>query len=320
MERPFDVLAIGELNPDMILSGIDADGPQLGTEQTFTDEVLTLGSSTAIACVLMQRLGLRTAFAGLVGKDDYGTFCISALDREGVDTAGVCLSDTHATGITVSISYAHDRMLLTRAGTMAVFGPDDLDAGRFARARHIHVGSYFLQDGLRPALPRLFAEARRAGCTTSLDLGWDPSGRWDLDELSLLLPETDVIFPNAAELAQVTREQDVESALAILHRAGAAEIALKRGGKGGLASLRSGQRDTHPGFPISVVDTTGAGDAFNAGYLKAWLSDAPLRDRLALANACGAATAQASGGIGGLLDLSDAERFLTRRPAAAGVP
>lgn len=310
MDRPFDVLAIGELNPDLILSGIAADGPRLGVEQTFTDEVLTLGSSTAIACVLMQRLGLRTAFAGLVGQDDHGRFCISALAREGVDTAGVRISDSHATGITVSISYAHDRMLLTRAGTMAVFGPEDLDTGRFAQVRHIHVGSYFLQDGLRPALPVLFAEARAGGCTTSLDLGWDPSGRWDLDELSLLLPETDVIFPNAVELAHVTGEEDINHALDILHGRGAEEVALKLGGKGGVVSTRSGRREAHPGFAIRVVDTTGAGDAFNAGYLKARLSGEPLLERLALANACGAATAQASGGTGGLFALEDAERLL----------
>ncbi|PRY19520.1 sugar/nucleoside kinase (ribokinase family) [Aliiruegeria haliotis] len=306
MARPFDVLAIGELNPDLVLSGIAAEGPVLGTEQTFTDEVLTLGSSTAIACVLMQRLGLRTAFAGLVGDDDHGRFCTAALEREGVDTGGVRISKDHATGITVSISYAHDRMLLTRAGTMAVFGPQDIDTSQLASARHIHVGSYFLQDGLRPALPTLFAEARRNGCTTSLDLGWDTSGRWDLEELSAVLPKTDVIFPNLVELQGVTRTSDINDGLDILHGHGAAEIALKRGGAGSIASSIDGERQSHPGFAISVVDTTGAGDAFNAGYLKARLGGATLSDRLALGNACGAVAATASGGTGGLTSLADA--------------
>lgn len=66
-----DVLAVGELNPDLILAGIRADQPRVGTEQEFAGYHLTLGSSTAIACVLMQRLGLATAMSAYVGNDDY---------------------------------------------------------------------------------------------------------------------------------------------------------------------------------------------------------------------------------------------------------
>ncbi len=108
-----DVLAIGELNPDLILSGIGADGPRLGTEQAFAAHSLVLGSSTAITCVVMQRLGLTTAMSAYVGDDAHGRFCRAALESEHVDVALVRTHPTLGTGLTVCLPYLSDRMLLT---------------------------------------------------------------------------------------------------------------------------------------------------------------------------------------------------------------
>ena len=199
---------------------------------------------------------------------------------------------------------------------MRLFAAGDIDAGLVTRARHVHCGSYFLQDGLRPGLADLFARARRAGGTTSLDLGWDPSGRWDLSELAAVLPHTDIVLPNASELTRITAQPDVNDALDALHRAGAREIGLKQGADGGTVSLADGTRIALPGHRIVPVDTTGAGDAFNAGYLCAHLSGQTHRDKLALANACGAVTALSRGGTGGLNGLADATGMLERGTAA----
>ncbi|WDR01341.1 carbohydrate kinase family protein [Devosia algicola] len=159
----YDVLAIGELNPDLILSGFDVSGPVIGTEQVFGAQTLTLGSSTAISCVLMQRLGLRTAMAALVGDDEYGQFCRDALTVEGVDIGGVKTHPDLTTGITVSLSYPSDRMLLTRYGTMTTFSVADISDDLIADARHLHIGSFYIQSGLWPDLPHLFASARARG-------------------------------------------------------------------------------------------------------------------------------------------------------------
>ncbi len=299
MTRPFDVLAIGELNPDLILTDIHAAGPVVGTEQTFETERLTLGSSTAIACVLMQRLGLKTSFAGLIGEDSHGRFCTAALEAEGIDLSGLKRSAEVETGITISISYARDRMLLTRAGAMSVFEASMLDTTLLESTRHVHVGSYFLQKGLRCGLPDLFKAAQAAGCTTSLDTGWDPDEQWDLDELSSVLPFVDVFLPNEDETCALARVDDPIIALDILHAAGAAEIAVKLGGKGGAVSVKGQGVNKAPGFPVDVVDTTGAGDSFNAGYIAARLAGRSVEDRLKLANACGSLTAEALGGTNG---------------------
>lgn len=304
-----DVLAIGELNPDLILSGFAVDGPVLGTEQAFDTQTLTLGSSTAIACVLMQRLGLRTAMAARIGDDDHGRFCIDALTAEGVDVTSVQTSAAQATGITISLSYPTDRMLLTRYGTMTEFGVSDIKPDLLTQARHLHVGSFFIQSGLRPDLPALFEAAQARGQSTSLDLGWDPSEMWSTDLLQELLPHVSVVFPNQIELASVTRTNDVSDGLKKLHILGAQEVALKLGAEG--STWSDGHKTViHGGFPVEVVDTTGAGDSFNAGFLSGWLAGKSPIECLTLGNACGALTTQGAGGCGGLISKYQLDAFI----------
>lgn len=310
MAHQFDVIALGELNPDLILSGFEAPGPVLGTEQAFEAETLSLGSSTAIACVLMQRLGLRMSMISLVGDDDYGRFCLDRLAQEGVDTKHVKVSDAVRTGVTISVSYAADRLLLTRFGTIAGFGAGDVPVSAFAQARHLHSGSFFIQSSLRPDLPDLFARARAQGLTTSLDLGWDPTGDWDSAGFRAVLPHCDVVLPNRSELRAVTGEDDLAAGIAALHAMGAGEIVVKCGAAGASHS-RGGDLCHQPAMPLeTVVDTTGAGDAFNAGYLRGWLAGLPPETALSLGNACGALTASATGGTGGLHDLTQARDML----------
>ena len=305
-----DVLGIGELNPDRVLSGIAADGPVIGTEQAFAQEDMVLGSSTAIACVLMQRLGLKTALSASVGDDSAGAFCLEALRREGVDCDPVVIDPDQATGVTYSITYPTDRMLLTRLGTMGTFAADDVDQGWISRARHVHSGSFFILGALRPGLPGLFASAKAAGATTSVDFGWDITGTWDRDALASVLPHTDVVFPNQDELAAVTGCAETEDGIANLHRMGAREVVVKLGSEGSLVSV-DGTIVRHAGFAVDPVDTTGAGDALNAGYMFARLAGWPLEDRLRLGNACGAVTVSSVGGTGGLQTLDAVRALIT---------
>nr|WP_281070802.1 carbohydrate kinase family protein [Oceaniglobus trochenteri] len=259
----------------------------------------------------MQRLGLATAMCALVGDDDHGRFCRDALEREGVDHGGVRVRAGRATGITVSLSYDSDRLLLTRYGTMTEFGAGDIDPALLRATRHVHCGSFFIQTGLQPDLPDLFSEARARGCTTSLDLGWDPAETWDRGALERVLPHTDVVLPNRVELLAATGCDSIETALARMHGMGAREIAVKLGAEGSVLSV-DGTLCRHAGFPIVPVDTTGAGDAFNAGYIRARLADEPFDDRLALGNACGAIVALAKGGTAGLRDMAEARAFMAR--------
>ena len=309
-----DVLAIGELNPDLILSGICADGPRLGTEQEFAASALTLGSSTAIACVIMQRLGLTTAISAYIGDDEHGRFCRAALQSEHIDTALVRTHPTLATGLTVCLPYPSDRMLLTCKGTMTLNSADVVDLSALRQFRHVHVGSFFLQDALRPAVGPLFATARALGMTTSLDTGWDPAERWLTADLREVLAHTDYLFPNALEFEQLSGTTDAGLGMTRLIELGVGTIVLKRGADGAVHGDASGLR-SHPGFTACPVDTTGAGDAFNAGYLAAMLRGAPIAERLAFGNACGALTVAAVGGTAGVCDTAQVKAFIAQQVA-----
>ena len=311
--KTIDVLGIGELNPDRVLSGIAANGPVIGTEQAFAQEDMVLGSSTAIACVLMQRLGLKTALSASVGDDPAGVFCLDTLRREGVNCDPVVIDPDQATGVTYSITYPTDRMLLTRLGTMGTFAAGHVDQSWISRARHVHSGSFFILGALRPGLSGLFAAARAAGATTSLDFGWDITGKWDCEALAAVLPHTDVVFPNQDELAAVTGCTDIDEGVAVLHRMGASEVVVKLGPEGSLVSC-DGTIVRHAGFAVDPVDTTGAGDALNAGYIFARLAGWPAEDRLRMGNACGAITVNSVGGTGGLQSLASVRALI----AAAG--
>ena len=302
-------LCLGELNPDLILSGFDLPGPVLGTEQAFTREDLVLGSSTAITCVLLQRLGNAMALASLIGADDYGRFCLGQLAAEGVDTARVRQAEDLATGVTISLTYPADRLLVTRLGSMAHVDGSLVDDVDFARIRHLHCGSFFLLDRLRPDLPRVFERARRAGATVSLDPGWDPSETWDRAALERVLPLVDVFLPNRDEAAAITGAADTDAALDALMRLGPARIALKRGAEGGSCVTERGIL-LQPGFDVPVVDATGAGDAFNAGFIHGMIRGWNDAESLRLAVACGALAVGAPGGTAGLKGFNEARTLI----------
>lgn len=307
--KRFDVVSIGELNPDLILHGIKAKAPVLGTEQAIEGYLLTLGSSTAIATVLMTRLGLRTAMIARVGDDEYGRFCRDTLGREGVDHTHVVTDAAVETGVTISLPYPEDRLLLTCYGAMEAVTIDDVPWDTLANARHLHVGSFFIQRGIRSDLHEVFRRARAMGLTTSLDTGWDPDARWLQDDLRAALAQTDVFLPNETELSNITGTKDISEGLERALALGPGEIVAKLGAAGASYCGAEGRVDKR-GLTIKPVDTTGAGDAFNAGYLVTRLEGRPVAERLAFGNACGASAAMALGGTGGVRTRADVEALL----------
>ncbi len=300
--RDLDVLVIGELNCDLILSGDVA--PVFGQVEKLIDVAdLTIGSSSAIFACGAARLGLRVGFIGKVGDDTFGHFMVDALRAYGIDTTGIVVDPTVKTGLTVILSRGNDRAILTYLGSIAALRPDEVDRSFFARARHLHLGSYYLLDGLRPVVAELYAEAKAAGLSTSLDTNYDPRGTWD-GGIDAVLAHTDVFLPNAAELLAITRTGDVDAGLAALRgRVGA--VAVKLGGEGSRAV--QGERDERAGIvPVALVDTTGAGDSFDAGFVYGYLAGWDLARTLSFAGACGSLSTRAAGGTAAQATLAEA--------------
>jgi sugar/nucleoside kinase (ribokinase family) len=228
--------------------------------------------------------------------------------------SGVTVSDEVRTGLTVVLARPGDRAILTFPGAIAAMTAERVDAGLLARARHVHVASFFLQTALAPGLAALLRSARAHGATTSVDPNWDPAQRWD-GGLRELLGEVDVLLPNAAEACRLAGVSDAGAAAAKLAAAGPL-VAVKLGAEGAVAARAGGEgelvRAAPPGQAIDPVDAVGAGDAFDAGLLCALLGGQPLDGALAFACACGTLSMRAGGGTAAQPTLAEA-RAVTRR-------
>jgi len=303
MSPAFDLLVIGDVNPDVILHGAPAALAYGQAEQLAEAGALTVGGSAAITACAAARLGLRTAIAGIVGDDPGGRFMICELARHGVDVGAVAIREDLATGLTVAFARGDDRAIITYPGCIAALDAGMIDAALVGAARHVHASSFFLQPRLAPGLRGLFAAARSSGAGTSLDLNWDPAGTWD-GGLADVLPAVDVLFVNAAEAAAVSGATDPAEAATVLAARGPAPV-IKLGAAGALA--HDGCRLVHVTAPaVDVADTVGAGDSFDAGFLCARLQGWDVSRSLALGVACGSLSARRPGGVDGQPTLAEA--------------
>ncbi|MFI5006614.1 MAG: carbohydrate kinase family protein [Solirubrobacterales bacterium] len=300
------VLVAGELNVDIMLQGYHSF-PEPGKEVLVDDCLMVLGSASAICAMGLLKLGDPVAFLGKVGDDAWGRFCVECLAERGADVSRVVRDPGIKTGVTVAITSPRDRALVSFLGSIAALGADDVHDAAFAGFHHLHVSSYYLQEKLRPGLRNLFTRARRLGLTTSLDPGFDPSETWAPD-LVETLQEVDVFFPNEVELRGLTGADDPAEALRRLENGHTRTVAKL--GKGGAATLDGGQLVRVPAFPIEPLDTTGAGDSFNAGFLHAWLLGASSLEALRLGAACGALSTRGLGGTARQADLAEAQAFM----------
>ena len=295
------VLVVGDANPDLVLRG--ESGPVFGQAERLLDAAdLVLGGSAAIMACGLARLGVPTAIAALVGDDLMGRFVRTALEERGVDTRWLGTDPVQPTALTVVIS-AGDRAILTQPGALSTTTASIIpDLDRLASLRHVHAASYFLLPMLAPELAAIFRHALQLGLTTSLDTNWDPAEQWSgVDEV---LPHVGTLLPNAVELAALTGEPDVDVAAARITAVGCA-VALKSGADGGVLWTTDGSRLTAAGVPVDVVDTTGAGDSFDAGYVSALVEGLAPQACLERAVACRSRRQRAAGGTAAQATLAE---------------
>ncbi len=301
----FDVLVAGEINPDLILSG-DVVPRFHQAEQRVDSALLAVGSSSAIFACGAARLGLKTALVGVCGDDVFGRYVLGELGKRGVDVGNVIVRSSQPTGLSIILNRGDDRAILTLPGLIPALRASDVADDLLRQARHLHVGSYYLQTGLQADLPSLFQRAHGLGLTTSLDTNYDPSEQWS--GLEDVLPATDVLLPNEREARALSGQTKLEEA-ALSLASQVKTLAVKLGRQGALG-FRGGVRSRVASIPVQAVDTVGAGDSFDAGFLYAYLNHWNLERSLRLACVCGALSVQRAGGTDGQPTLEEALRHV----------
>jgi ribokinase len=320
--RDIDLLVVGEINPDVIVADADPR-PVFGqVERSVAAVRLTIGSSSAITACGAARLGLRVAIVGVVGDDALGRFILDALVKRDVDIGGARTDSSLPTGASVILSGGGDRATLTAYGSIGAVNGADVPDASLARARHLHIGSWFLQRALWSDAADLVARARAAGVTISLDPNWDPTERWTAG-LREVLPHVDVVLPNAVEANRIAGIDDTDAGAAAVAtaRLGVGDgrgdgplVVVKAGASGAVAANASGVVASTPAYPIVAIDTTGAGDSFDAGFLDVWLAGGSIDDALRQAAVCGALSTRAVGGTDAQATRSEVEQALAGWP------
>ncbi|HEX4812263.1 MAG TPA: carbohydrate kinase family protein [Nonomuraea sp.] len=311
-----DLLVVGELNADVIVECGDVR-PSFGqVEDIVEDAEIVLGSSGAITACGAARLGARVALAGVVGDDWLGAFVLERLRDRGVDTTYCVRRPGRRTGMSIVLGARGDRSILTFPGEIGRLSAADVPEVALSAARHVHVSSYFLQYDLWKGLPALFSGARRRGATTSVDPNWDPSHSF-AHGLPELLPLIDYLLPNEAEALRISGAGTVESAAAALAARGACTV-VKRGADGALLHHPDGTVLTVTAPHVKPVETTGAGDSFDAGLLATLLAGGDLAAALRTASACGALATQGIGGTAAQATAAQAAALAGTLAVAAG--
>jgi sugar/nucleoside kinase (ribokinase family) len=309
-EKQFDVLVVGELNIDLILDGLQ-QFPEVGKEILADKMLYTLGSSSAIFASNLCALGVSVNYCGYIGDDDFGKKIIYDLNAKDVNTDDIILSTTAATGITVVLNAAQNRAMVTYAGAMNELSEHDVSDAILVRAKHLHVSSVFIQPALKPGLINLFKRAKKFGLTTSLDPQWDPAEKWQCDWQNLL-PTVDVFLPNNEELKNITQQSTAKDAVNALS-AFSNIIVVKNSVEGATVFYKDEVIEQPAFINNNFADAIGAGDSFDAGFIRQFISDKSLKECAECGAVCGAINTTSYGGTTAFKDIDTIKKIASEK-------
>jgi sugar/nucleoside kinase (ribokinase family) len=236
---------------------------------------------------------------------------LASLEGKNVDTSRIIRSESLSTGATIVLNYDQDRANVTYPGAMNDLRLEDIDFEFLSSARHMHFANCFMQPGIRNDLTALFREAKELGLTTSLDTQWDPEEKWELP-LEELLPYVDVFLPNMQEFKFLSGSNTLEEGINKLKHC-AHYIVVKNGSEGALG-WDGKDIILQPAFKNErVIDCVGAGDSFDAGFIKDFIQNFPLKKCLETGALTGAINTTRAGGTGAFENLETTREIALER-------
>jgi sugar/nucleoside kinase (ribokinase family) len=271
--QTLDCIVAGDVNVDLLIEGVTE--LEIDKEKLATRMDLVLGGSSGITAFNLAKLGTRVGIVSVIGKDSFGQFVEERLGVAGVQMEALRRHATEKTGITIWHSKNQKRAAVTYPGTIAMLRAKDISDDYLRGARHLHIGHYFLLTELHKDAARLFRKAKQLGLTTSVDCNYDPTEHWD-SGIRDVLRYTDIFFPNEDESRFLTGKKSASGAARELGKL-AGTVVVKLGVRGALVYGR-GESFRVRAVKARVVDTTGAGDSFDAGFLSRFLRGGSLRE------------------------------------------
>jgi ribokinase len=311
-----EVVAMGDINLDVI-SHVPWY-PEKGGEGLAEEGHIFCGGSAANTAIVLGRFGASVGIIGRVGEDALAPLTLAALDEAGVDRSQIQRDSQAITGIIlVAVTPDGERTMFGCRGANVRTDPALLDEDYIRQARIFHLSGYsLLAAPQRDAALRGLEVAHQAGLTITADMGLEAVMRVT-DQVKAILPKVDVLLPSHPEAEYLTGRNDIEGALECLLDYGVGIVALKLGKHG--CAIGSAKHDpegidggllTIPGFAVDPVDTTGAGDSFDAGLILGRLEGWGWRESALLADALGALTATVEGAGTSLADRREVGAFL----------
>lgn len=296
------VLFLGDINVDILLSGLES--PVKADCEVFCRGFSrVLGGSTSLAAAVFARLGGKASFCGLAGDDDNGQFAKSRLEAAGVDVSLLRVSTSAPTGVTVNLLRGRERSQVTCRGTLSLADETARALNRLDDFCHVHISGPYGMPAFLPRIEGFLSAARAAGKTLSLDTQWDPTEKWPY--LDAWLPNLDFLFVNEHEAASITGERDPLKAWERLAGRTAFPV-MKLGPEGALVGGKQ-----YPAIDVPVVDTTGAGDSFAAGFLFASLTlGMETSESVKFASAVSAVACTYPGGDSELMTIGAVRKYL----------
>jgi sugar/nucleoside kinase (ribokinase family) len=298
----FDVVGLGASCIDQVCRlpvFPEAGGPR--AKVRMQDQTRTCGGQVATALATCASLGLRAAYLGAIGPDDDGRRIRGELEARGIDVGHVEPSAAPSATATILLDATGDRIVLWYRDPALRYPPDRLPAAVIASARVLHVDDVDV-----PAAIEAARIARAHGVTITCDIDHVTPGTRELLQLV-----SHPVFAESVPL-ELTGETDPATALRALRRIHPGRLVVTVGERGALA-LDGDTLVAAPGFPVTVVDTTGAGDVFRGGYIYGLVRGWSLERQLWFANAAAAVSCTKPGAMGGVPALAEVEDLLARR-------
>lgn len=297
----YDVLVFGDYFLDLIFTGL-SQFPALGKE-VFASGFDMLPGGAYNATVAMHRLGLRVGWAADFGDDDFSRFVLARAGAEGLDDAFFVRHRDPLRRLTVSASYPEDRAFITYMDPDPVV-PAAMRALAVAGARAVYVAGIYHGKLFDAGL----LLARSKGMKLVMDGNSGDEVTLRVASVHKAISGADLFIPNADEARRLTGEHDLAAAIRVLAELGPLVI-VKDGANGAYACV-DGEIVHAPAIPVTPLDTTGAGDCFNAGFVKAWLDGRPIGECLRWGNIVGGLSTAMRGGTGRVVTAVEVAQYL----------